>query len=360
MRVDEIVKKFQEDFPELTAKISCSQHHWMLYDGDLSEISQEINFTMPKKVNPYHVEGDVWTHTMMVCQEAERLGLSKLLKYCALLHDVGKPNCRKLLDEKKYVAFYGHEPYSAFLSLDILKHYEFTEDEIIHAFKLIAMHTEPFKLDPMKLTKRLQGQNEFYKDLMKLNKADQNGRFSDNPRNNTNPELLGVVPNLYKNDFHANSPEIVVLIGLPCSGKSTERKNLLKSKNYAILSTDDILMETAEGKDYNEKWKNFDRKLGDKLMDERKNEAIKKRQDIIVDRTNLSRKSRRKFLGQIPKIYKKRAIVCLTGMEEIFRRNKERNLEEGKNIGRDVFDRMMKQFYPPFYDEFDEIEWRLN
>ncbi|MEA1973243.1 MAG: hypothetical protein U9N34_08130, partial [Candidatus Cloacimonadota bacterium] len=41
--------------------------------------------------NPYHIEGDIFCHTMLVCQRAEIDDVSKVNKICALLHDIGKP-----------------------------------------------------------------------------------------------------------------------------------------------------------------------------------------------------------------------------------------------------------------------------
>ena len=50
----EIVTKFQLDYPELVKLMKESNHHFS--EGNL---------------NPYHLEGDIWCHTMMVCLMAK-------------------------------------------------------------------------------------------------------------------------------------------------------------------------------------------------------------------------------------------------------------------------------------------------
>jgi tRNA uridine 5-carbamoylmethylation protein Kti12 len=80
---------------------------------------------------------------------------------------------------------------------------------------------------------------------------------------------------------------------------------------------------------------------------------MKNRENIIVDMTNVSKKSRKKFLGQIPnKEYHKKAIVFITGLDEISKRNANR---PNKYIPDEVYLKMMTGFSYPTYDEFDEI-----
>ena len=81
------------------------------------------------------------------------------------------------------------------------------------------------------------------------------------------------------------------------------------------------------------------------------------REDIIVDMTNVSRKSRRKWLNTVPKYYKKKAVVFATEYDEIYARNEKRFQETGKNIPDFVISNMMKGFMIPDYSEADIIEW---
>lgn len=68
----------------------------------------------------------------------------------------------------------------------------------------------------------------------------------------------------------------------------------------------------------------------------------------------LSKKARRKWLHSTSSEYKKIAVVFLPSFSEILERNETR---KGKYINSQTYENMMKSFYPPLYDEFDEIQW---
>lgn len=85
----EIVKWFQLNFPELTKDMHDCSHH---YDED--------------NLNAYHLEGDIFTHTMMVYKIAELLSNDNdLVKWSTLLHDIGKPRSMEIVE--KHVEFDG-------------------------------------------------------------------------------------------------------------------------------------------------------------------------------------------------------------------------------------------------------------
>jgi len=79
--VNELIHWFQVEFSELADAMKNSDH---AVTGD--------------EPNPYHIEGDVFCHTMLVCQRAEIMDVPKINKICALLHDIGKPMARIELD----------------------------------------------------------------------------------------------------------------------------------------------------------------------------------------------------------------------------------------------------------------------
>lgn len=335
--MNEIVKKFQEDFPEFVQEMKNSCHHFS-----------------PKKPNPFHIEGSIWAHTMMVAKKAHDMKFPKLLQYVSLLHDIGKPACRSVDEEKGRSRFFGHEPVSAFLALDILKFYGFSEKDIIHAFQLIALHTEPFKLEPVTFSQKLTNNPRLFQNLMLISKADSEGRFT-------------IVPKEHKDHFIEISKErifseniltVTLMVGLPCSGKSILVEKIKTDKDI-IVCRDDIIMEIGIGKTYNEKYNTIDNHAVNNLFEKRKREAIKSGKNVIFDLTNLSQKDRRKILKGFDN-YKKKAIVNLVGMKELLKRNINRYKKTGKFIYPEVYDRMMRKFYPPMYDQFDEIEWILN
>jgi len=155
---------------------------------------------------------------------------------------------------------------------------------------------------------------------------------------------------------------ITLLVGVPASGKSTWLDENLKSE--VVVSRDNTLMDYASTNnisgDYSEVWKQLtddDQKQIDKILQETFQKAVKERKDIIIDMTNVSRKSRRKWINTVPKDYNKKAVVFATEYDEIYARNEKRFQETGKNIPDFVISNMMKGFMIPTFDEFNEIDW---
>lgn len=152
--------------------------------------------------------------------------------------------------------------------------------------------------------------------------------------------------------------EIVILCGIPTSGKSTYVQRLLKIpywSNAVVLSTDDYIEKEAQRLNltYNEI---FDDVISDatRQLEIAFIEAKDKGKDIIFDQTNLSKKIRRKKLSKLPSCYRRTAVWFQIDLEEALKRNKTR---EGKFIPESILKRMYHQFEVPTYDEgFDFIE----
>lgn len=331
MKIDELVKVFQIKYPIMVNEMKGSSHH---YSED--------------NLNPYHLEGDVWTHTMMVMNEAKKAHLNPINSLVCLLHDIGKPTCRVLNHQKKRVHFFGHESMSAFMSLDIMKDLGLSKDEIVRGFQLIALHTELFKLTPDQVQVRFRNNMHLLQNLLKISTCDREGRFHED----THEVYPSFLPKAKLNKEYKN--EVIMLIGLPCSGKSTWITENEKDGDF-IISRDSIIEKAFPDLTYNEAFVKIDQNLVNIELD-RQFSLTKDKERVIIDMTNLSRKSRRKRLSRFSK-FKKTAIVFLTSMSEIEKRNTNR---EGKFIEINVYDRMIKSFYPPMFDEFDEIIWKLS
>lgn len=150
---------------------------------------------------------------------------------------------------------------------------------------------------------------------------------------------------------------LIMLCGLPTSGKSTFVSKLLNDpayKNSVVLSTDAYIEQVAQqmNSTYNE--------VFDDTIDEANHqleltliEAKDRGKSIIWDQTNLIPKARKKKLSKIPSSYARIAIWFDIVLEEALKRNKHR---PGKMIPESVLKRMSHQFVPPSCDEgFDVV-----
>lgn len=155
-------------------------------------------------------------------------------------------------------------------------------------------------------------------------------------------------------------PEFIMLIGVPGSGKSTYIKKLKADnpdKEYVVASTDDIISAwgEAEGLNYSQAFQKFDYKKAETIFKNQIKDAIKNRKNIIVDRTNLTPKSRAKTMANLPNDYKTIAVVFDVDEKELQQRLDTRAAETGKHIPDKVVDQMKASFTPPSKSEFDHI-----
>ena len=152
-------------------------------------------------------------------------------------------------------------------------------------------------------------------------------------------------------------PEIVMLCGIPCSGKSTYVNKLLTYEyweNSIILSTDNYIEEQAKrlGMTYNEVFQD----CIDEATRQLEMSFVRAKEEgkrIIWDQTNLSIKTRKKKLIKVPSIYKRTVVWFRVDLEEALKRNGTR---EGKFIPESILKRMYHQFEVPTLEEgFDFV-----
>ena len=156
----------------------------------------------------------------------------------------------------------------------------------------------------------------------------------------------------------SNQPELILLVGLPGSGKSTYIKNLLANsdKQYQVLSTDNYIERESSkvGKTYSEGYADFIDAASKNINIEFR-QAVNAKQNIIWDQTNLSAKKRKGILSQL-KNYKKTAIVFEVPNDELFARLEKRGQETGKYISKKIIEDMQSRYEKPTYDEgFDQL-----
>ena len=190
----QLVEWFQVNYPEIRNDLIHCNH----------------NFD-EKNLNPYHLESDCWSHTMMVCKIAELSNYDKVVQVAALLHDIGKPASRKINSKNNYVQFFGHEELSAKMAVSILDH--MMCDNIVNIeekeeiIQLITHHAFLHKhKETPALFEYFKGDKEFCIHLVQMSRCDSFGRFcSDLPNEEKYQQLFREIEIFYMRNYKASN-----------------------------------------------------------------------------------------------------------------------------------------------------------
>lgn len=157
------MKKLDYWFPELKATINCPQNE------------------------TYHAEGDVWTHTMMVVNEAakvrDKVEYPLGFMMTALCHDLGKPLCTTI--DEKGIHSYRHETAGLPVVKEFISRLTNETKLINYVLNMTENHMRPHKCAKSKSS--LKKTNHMFDvlitphDLVMLAIADDNGRICDTP-----------------------------------------------------------------------------------------------------------------------------------------------------------------------------------
>lgn len=389
----------QHQHPELVQALRSCNHH---YDS--------------QHLNAWHLEGDVWTHTMLVVQSYAMTGIDDVcVGLTALLHDIGKPKARYILHDRQRHLFKGHESVSAWLSWKLLPDpiLDLTIRQKTQIFALIALHgtlyldafrhatspdtrhtsTHASTFDLHKVARSFYGFGEgFWCKLIQQIQHDMQGQITSNP--NQKAELLQMssavlaqFPELRQKQARANTLQrvpFICLIGLPGSGKTTFRQkidnyldhlrrqmtvisgNKVKAMpSVCVISRDDLLLQITGENNYRQAFsaQANDVKLKQKIDQTLTTDfdmAIAEQRPIVLDMTNLSRNSRAYWLARLPAYYRRTALVCIADYGTIYQRNDRRHRNEHKRIPKHVIHDMMLRFEHPLFDEFEQIDYLID
>ena len=146
--------------------------------------------------------------------------------------------------------------------------------------------------------------------------------------------------------------KVMVLVGPPLSGKDT----YLRSQDFSdfvIISRDDILMSLHSNSDYSEAFSSVDQKLVDKLLNQKIQDCITNNKNVIINMTNMTKKSRNKHLSKFPNVqYNKVAVVFpKLNLCDYINRNDKRKSEENKFIPLNVIQSMIENWQEVTLDE---------
>lgn len=158
--------------------------------------------------------------------------------------------------------------------------------------------------------------------------------------------------------METNPPRLIMLCGIPTSGKSSYVRQGQDETPYldgfTVLSTDAYIERRAleNNISYNEAFdaciKDAQRRLTFDL-----DQAILGNRSVIWDQTNLTPKARKGKLSLVPAHYEKVAVWFSVSLEDAMIRNQTR---PGKVIPPPVLKSMFRSFTPPTIAEgFDQI-----
>ena len=160
-----------------------------------------------------------------------------------------------------------------------------------------------------------------------------------------------------------NQPTVIMLVGIPGSGKSTWVRDFLSTcvdkNSWTVLGTDLIIDEYAEEKgiSYQDAHKTLTRKKVESKFKAQLRDAFKKNMNVLWDQTNVGRNARAKKLAMIPANYNVEAVVFELDRDEVNRRLAKRQTETGKFVPNFVVDQMMADYSRPSKTEgFSKVQ----
>lgn len=151
----------------------------------------------------------------------------------------------------------------------------------------------------------------------------------------------------------------ILLVGLPCVGKSTYVANNIDSSAFTILSTDEFVdQEVARRKQngeyvtYRSIWDEYHPTARD-LFSQALEDAIARRDNIIIDKTNLSRKARKSLIdaAKINDYIVDAVVFRAPPAEKHAALLEERGNRTGKIIPKAVIEALSSKYQRPVHEE---------
>ena len=154
-----------------------------------------------------------------------------------------------------------------------------------------------------------------------------------------------------------DAPQIVFLIGLPGSGKSTWRRTAVSraTRPVAVVSSDLLIEQRAyeHGITLCQAYASTDFGPVEARVADDVHEAAQRGEDIIVDRTNMRYQSRGRLLDLVGPDYARIALLFDVPLDLLNERLRARAHATGRVVRQAVLDDMRANYEPPDEAQFD-------
>lgn len=250
--------------------------------------------------NPHH-HLTIDEHIYKVVEMCQRDEITRL---SAFFHDIGKPVAKRWVEEKGRCVFYGHDKDSASIAEDVMTRLGYDVSSTHRVSSMVLNHMKIHDSVGMEIFREIHVCD--YERMLSLMYADisahKEPRFEKyyNVKRIIDDSEFYCGGNLSEEfDFRIQSAiknkVAFILMGVPRSGKTTVRNRIKELvEDVHVSSADDIRI-----RDFNVR---FDSSVEDKVWNTHTRElnmAIRNEEQIIIDNTNCTRKSRVDYIKKL-------------------------------------------------------------
>lgn len=351
---------------------------------NISEMRKCMHEHIAGEPNPYHSEGDVWSHTVGVYTSLKCLSNNTshfnfkniVLAISGLTHDWGKVFTRNVTNTSK-VTFYGHADYSVQHAIDVTYKFfkKIKEENIIiddckiddvlpYIINIVGNHMKFYTYTPEKYNLLSNYDNQLLNMFYEFEQSDINGSYPIKSQEICLKRFENNKP------FNKDEIDIWVYMGIPGSGKDTHAQqsglpiiSLDKARIMAYYDmyniTEDMNPDALYSKAFEYVSKNnidlnpYIIKQMDKLNTSK----------FAICNTNISIKSRKFVLNQLKNKYSNSKIGCrymVCSTETCIERDINRKSKD-KLIGEHIIKRIGSKIEPPtLCENFDFIDYVIT
>lgn len=378
----EIFENFQKWNSELINQMKNCSHH---FDS--------------KNLSPYHLENDVWTHTVLMYKDFMEISsnitnhnealkdILDCLSIIILCHDIGKVYTRHVPNNQYgKIAFYNHSFASIQKTIDFIEYlnrfqtgFHMDSEKIHSVLNVISNHMDFHQIkDDGKYGEIVatfanydilkSGLTLLFNAFDKRNSIDNNLNFLNKDYNN---DVMTEVFKMFRDNINKEYPElnkdfdIIIYCGVPGCGKDyiseiendvTLSYDDIRIDLYLESNPDDIVMKKSEL--YKKAW-DWCNKQNINLNDYLKKGvvgAIESGKSVGIANTNLSRKARRS-LSNLLNDYKIKFVYIGCTSDKLMYRNLTRG---SKNLEKMVMNKFMYNQQIPCMWEFEKCKNVVN